>query len=142
MRNRISEIRAAKDKENVYFLIRTENELTEQKDNWMTLFIDSGKSGGVGGCWDITVNRLKPNGNKTAVEHHEGGVSKITGYAEISVGKKHLCIKLPRRYVNGKDNPCDFRFKAADNYIDGDVTSFYTHGDCAPYGRLNYIFKE
>ena len=142
MRNRISEIRIAKDKENVYFLIKTENELTKPSDNWMTVFIDSGKAGGIGKCWDITVNRLKPEKNMTAIECHDICGSRITGYADISIGKKHICIKAPRALINGIENPCDFRFKVADNYIDGDVTSFYTHGDCAPYGRLNFVFTE
>ncbi len=33
-----------------------------------------------------------------------------------------------------------FTFKWADHYEDGDVMSFYTKGDAAPYGRLNWVY--
>lgn len=141
-RNRISEIRAAKDGDYVYFLIKTENGLTPPSDNWMTLFIDSGAPGGIGGCWDVTVNRKKPDGGKTAVERHGADGAHVVGYADIAYGEHHVSIKLPRHFINGEDGRCSIRFKAADNYTDGDVMSFYTQGDCAPYGRLNYIFTE
>ena len=37
----------------------------------------------------------------------------------------------------------DIEFKWADNYQgEGDIWSFYTDGDAAPYGRLNYVFSE
>ena len=32
------------------------------------------------------------------------------------------------------------RFKWADNYTDGDIYSFCTRGDAAPYGRLNRVY--
>lgn len=32
------------------------------------------------------------------------------------------------------------QFKWADNYIEGDLYSFYTRGDAAPYGRLNRVY--
>ena len=33
-----------------------------------------------------------------------------------------------------------FTFKWADNYTDGDLYSFYTRSESAPYGRLNWIY--
>ena len=50
-------------------------------------------------------------------------------------------LKLPR-FVMGSDSLVDIRFKFADNYTPGDVISFYTSGDCAPYGRFNYVFSD
>ena len=35
----------------------------------------------------------------------------------------------------------DIQFKFADNCGSGDVMNFYKDGDCAPFGRFNYIYK-
>lgn len=40
----------------------------------------------------------------------------------------------------GMGKNAGFTFKWADNYVDGDIYSFYTKGDSAPYGRLNWIY--
>jgi len=38
--------------------------------------------------------------------------------------------------------PSAFQFKWADNYTPSDVYSFYTRGDAAPLGRLNYCWQN
>ncbi|MBQ9880911.1 MAG: hypothetical protein IJM45_10820 [Clostridia bacterium] len=42
----------------------------------------------------------------------------------------------------GMGKNAGFTFKWADNYVDGDIYSFYTRGDSAPYGRLNWIYGD
>ena len=53
-------------------------------------------------------------------------------------------LSIPRTLIDRADTDglCDIRFKAADNYDPDDVMSFYTKGDCAPYGRFSFIFSD
>lgn len=58
-----------------------------------------------------------------------------------------MMIKVAKELLGISQNDLiDLRFKWSDNYQlkdgQGDIFSFYLNGDCAPYGRLNYIFSE
>ena len=144
-RNDIETIKVIKNNDKVYFYIKTKETLTEPSEcGWMTLFIDTGKDGGFGNSYDIAVNRTAPDGNKTSVEQYENGEWKRIGSAKIRYEGCELMIEIPRGYVYDESagGLWNLRFKAADNYIDGDVTSFYTSGDCAPYGRYSFVFSE
>ena len=46
-------------------------------------------------------------------------------------------IKLAKSDIEESEN---LTFKWADNYNENDIYSFYTQGDCAPYGRLCYVY--
>lgn len=52
-------------------------------------------------------------------------------------------VSVPRSALGiGADDLMNIQFKWADNYEAGNVWSFYTDGDAAPYGRFNYVFSE
>lgn len=143
-RNNIDEIKVVRDAEYIYFYVKTVGLLTDPSDEgWMTLFLSSG----TGAAWegyDLIVNRTSPEGGSTAVERcskdGEWAWEKVAD-AEINYSGNELMLKLPR-FVMGSDSLVDIRFKFADNYTPGDVISFYTSGDCAPYGRFNYVFSD
>lgn len=144
-RNDIAEIRVMKDADNYYVYIRTADALTAPSaSGWMTLFIDSGASGGFGGAWDVAVNRTAPKNGTTAVEKWQDGAWQTVGEAQIRYEGNELMLSIPRAPIDPADAEglCDIRFKAADNYDPDDVMSFYTKGDCAPYGRFSFIFSD
>lgn len=53
-------------------------------------------------------------------------------------------LVLPKALLGlpcGERLPAPIAFKWADNYQPDDIYSFYTDGDAAPIGRLNYVFE-
>ena len=144
-RNDIVEIRVMKDQANYYVYIRTAENLTEPTaEGWMTLFIDSGCEGGLGGAWDIAVNRTAPVNGKTNIEKYENGAWTVIGTADIRYEGNQMMLSMDRLTVDASAEIglCDIRFKVADNYTQNEVMSFYTSGDCAPYGRLSFVFSN
>ena len=137
-RNDIALAKIAEDRNNLYFYVETAEDLTAPADaGWMTLFLNfSGKEG-----YDYCVNRTAPADGKTAVEAVKDGVYTKLGNAEIVYEGSRLMLRVAKATLGiraGVD--ASFTFKWADNYTDGDIYSFYTRGDAAPYGRLNWVY--
>lgn len=127
-RNDIVNIKVADDNDNYYFYVDTLEKLTDSDGGaWMTLFINE----------NIAVNRNAPVNGKTTVEKMtDGGYEKI-GEAKIYFEGNKLMLQVSKALISSDET---LRFKWADNYTDGDVYSFYTKGDAAPYGRLCYCY--
>ena len=102
----------------------------------MTLLINT--SGNEG--YDFCINHTAPSNGETAVERVEGEQRIKVGTALIKYEGNRLMLSVPKSLL-GISGDAEFSFKWADNYIDGDIYSFYTRGDAAPYGRLNYSFR-
>lgn len=137
-RNDIKSAKVTEDKENLYFYVDTADTLTAPADKgWMTLFINtSGKEG-----YDFCVDRTAPENGKAAVEAIDSADYENKGEAEIRYEGNKLMIKVPKALL-GLGQKASFTFKWADNYEEGNITSFYTKGDSAPYGRLNWVYGK
>lgn len=127
-RNDIVNMKVTEDESGYYFYVDTAENLTPSDGGaWMTLFINE----------SLAINRTAPENGKTAVEKiGKNGCEKV-GEAEIRFDGNKLMIKVSKSLVDSENG---IRFKWADNYTDGDVYSFYTKGDAAPYGRLCYNY--
>jgi hypothetical protein len=139
-RNDIVRAKVAEDEYNLYFYVETAEDLTAPSETgWMTLFLNvSGKEG-----YDFCLNRTAPVGGKTAVESVEDGQYTRLGDAELRFEGNRLMLSVDKALLGfrpGRD--ASFTFKWADNYVDGDIFSFYTRGEAAPYGRLNWTYKS
>jgi len=139
-RNDIANMKVCQDEDNLYFYVDTVDALSNSDSGaWMTLFLNlNGTESG----YDFCINRNAPENGKTTVEtiSKDGKYSKC-GEAEIRFEGNKLMIKVSKADLGLSQNTsAEFSFKWADNYIDGDIMSFYTKGDCAPYGRLNFSF--
>jgi len=154
-RNDIVNMKVAHDDEYFYFYVDTAEDLTPSTDdNWMTLFIDSGAEGTADWYgYDFAVNVEKPNGNE-AVLSKCGGSGwnwEKAGTVKMKVEGNKMMLAISRADLgipdNNGQNLIDLQFKWADNYQQNesgtyDIWTFYTDGDAAPYGRLNYIYSE
>ena len=51
-----------------------------------------------------------------------------------------MAVAIPRKFLGfeGSQKPC-FEFKWIDNIETKDIMAFYRDGDCAPFGRFNYV---
>ena len=135
-RNDIVNAKVAEDKANVYFYVDTADTLTAPAEKgWMTLFINTnGKTG-----YSFVINRVSPENGKTSVEAIGGSGYEKKGEAEIRFEGNKLMIGVPKALLGLEEN-VSFTFKWADNYEEGNIMSFYTKGDSAPYGRLNWVY--
>jgi len=135
-RNDIVRVTVARDGGNLIFTAETRAPLTPESDqNWMTLFIRTGGGAGWEG-YDYVIGRESPG----AVERSAGGWAWTSaGQAQWAADGKRLTLTVPRALLG---NPESLQFKWADNYTPGDVYSFYTRGDAAPLGRLNYCWRD
>lgn len=153
-RNDIVNMKVAHDDDYIYFYVDTAEDLTPSTDdNWMTLFIDSGVDGNADWYgYDFAVNVVKPNGNDAVLSKCGGGWNwSDAGTVKMKAEGNKLMLAISRNDLGIPDNNganlIDIQFKWADNYQkneDGscDIWTFYTDGDAAPYGRMNYIYSE
>jgi len=142
-RNDIVRMTVAREGENFVFTAQAKDALTPATDaNWMTLFIniDGTDSGWEG--YNYVIGRESPG----TVEKSTGDLDNATGQwrwdakgqAAWAVDGDTLTLTVPCALLG---NPSGFQCKWADNYIPGDVYSFYTKGDAAPIGRMNYCWQ-
>ena len=133
------EVRVLQDVDTLYFNVKTRDNLSDPSDDgWMTIFLSTGKGETWAGVWDLAVNRLAPHDGVTLVEHRTAEGWETIGSAEIRVAGKDLMIALKKALL--KTDSSEIAFKVADHYEQDNVMSFYTVGDCAPYGRMNFVF--
>ena len=139
-RNDIVSAKVCEDAEYLYFYVRTADALSPATDDaWMTLFLNVGGKAG----YDFCVNRRSPENGKTAVEAVTETGYADRGEAQIRFEENRLMLKVPKSAVGFTENQkAAFTFKWADNYTDDNILSFYTRGDSAPYGRLNWVYGD
>lgn len=145
-RNDIDVTKIARDANNVYFYVKTVDNITPYTDsNWMTLYLNvdgNGTNGWKG--YDYAINRTTP-GSSTActLESSSGGWNwtPVTTDISYSVSGNQMMLKIPRSYLGNLADPLNIEFKWADNWQNNDdVMDFYLHGDTAPDARFNYIY--
>lgn len=63
--------------------------------------------------------------------------------AEVSYSmyKKYMMVAIPKSALGISTDKFAIQFKWTDNCTPGDIFSFYTDGDAAPIGRLNYVYQ-
>ncbi len=131
-RNNIIKAKVTYDKDYYYFYAECSGNITEDTGkDWMCLLIDSDRSKQTGWeGYDVMISAGK--GKK----YINGAWSDAFTCAYTVQGNK-LCVKVPRNQLGIKGEK--FEFKWSDNVELNDVMNFYKHGDCAPFGRFNYI---
>lgn len=139
-RNNLQSLKFANDDENLYVLVTAENDITEYNgtdDNWMNVYI----SGYACNKYDFVINR-SPRGNTASIEKiSDGKTTKEVGQALFAVEGNQICFAVPLS-VLGYAKGLNIGVKATDNIQDFlNTDDFYISGDCAPIGRLNFVYK-
>ena len=144
-RNDFEEVRVATDSKNIYFYVKTvENITSPSGTNWMNLLLNTDADYDTGWHgYDFVVNR-KPNGTKTSIEKYgSNGAYTFTsaGEATITYSGKEMIISVPRDTVKITDKNFTVDFKFADNVPEqDDIMLFIDKGDVAPNNRFNYRY--
>lgn len=145
--NDITSAKVAFDDNNVYFMVKTAEDLTEYTSrNWMRLFIDTDPAS-TENSWEgfeYVLNRKNPTETLATLERSTGGWNfETVGQVEYTVHGNMLQVKIPRTMLGfgtGGNIPA-FHFKWADtNCTSGNILDFYKSGDCAPGGRFAFAF--
>jgi hypothetical protein len=137
-RNNITGARVAWDNDKLSFMaICSDNILpdTEHSVNYMTLLIDSDRDKATG--WEGYDYKITSG----KVYAWKDGSWQEIGEAAWEIRGDKLMLQLDRALIGleGKGKP-EFEFKWIDNIALNDVMNFYKDGDCAPFGRFNFVF--
>lgn len=138
-RNDIVNAKVASDAQNVYFYVDTAKPLSKPTDeNWMQLLLNvSGAEEG----YEYIINRRSPENGFATVEQITKDGYKTVGKASIRFEGNQLMLSVQKALLGLGENG-SFRFKWADNCDPADLYNYYTHGDSAPYGRLNWVYGQ
>ncbi|MCQ6562743.1 discoidin domain-containing protein [Paenibacillus mendelii] len=149
-RNDLQTMKVARDANNIYFYVKTKNNMTSYTDaNWMRLFIKTSDAEANWQGYNYVVNRTGAGASTTLLEKvsSAGGWDWTTVSSSIyySANGQEMEIAIPRTSLGLSDlnKPMRLEFKWHDNMqTQGDVYEFTTNGDAAPNGRFNYVFTE
>ncbi len=149
-RNDIYDAKVARDYENIYFMVRTVDDLTPYTDAyWMNLYIDMGEN--TEADWEnyeFVLNKTNPVNASTAILEKftgDGYQTRVVGTVSYSVQGNVLTVCIPKTMLGIPAEQMDFSFgfKWTDNTLvgsDGDIMKWYVNGDVAPVGRFNYCY--
>lgn len=146
--NFVKEIHVAHDSENLYFLIETDEDITQYKTgktNWMNLFI--GVEGSSEKSWErfqFVVNRNPVSETKTSLEVSNGGYDfGKKADVDYSVSKNTMQIKVPLKDLGIEKGSFTIYFKVADSIEkESDIMDYYVSGCSVPLGRLAYSYTS
>ena len=145
-RNDFVALKVARDRDNIYFYVRTHTPITPHTDrNWMQLFIKTGphpKHFWEG--YDFVVNRKLEDATTSVLEACTGGWNwQPKGKVRYQVvgNEMELAIRRADLGLANLSQPLHIQFKWADNMQrEGDVMEFILSGDVAPNNRFNYRY--
>lgn len=142
-RNDISKMKMTTDGINLYAYVETVDDIKGfGNPNCMSLFLSTGNTGGCYNQYEYVINRdsSKASDGKVEIEKYVGGAWSEVGTAPYRISGNRMQIAIPLTLLSLTDS-FKIEFKWADNYTENDIYSFYTQGDVAPYGRLNYAYE-
>lgn len=144
-RNDIVQAKVAYDAENVYFYVRTADDLTPETDpDWMRLLIDTDTTG-ISPNWEdfeYVLNRENPSNGKATLETADGLMFEKVCEVDYTVSGNVLQVAIPRAALNLTEADVRFNFKWSDNLQGANALAFYQNGDCAPGGRFSFVFDS
>ena len=149
-RNDIYDAKVARDYENIYFMVRTVEDLTPYTDAyWMRLYLDMGEREGDKNWenYEFILNKQNPKSETTATLERftgDGFATEVVGEVTYCVKGNVLTVCIPKTMLGIPAEELDFEFgfKWTDNTLeDGDIMQWYLNGDVAPVGRFNFCYS-
>lgn len=147
--NFIQDVKVTFDKNNVYFNVRTKDNVTAHKSgktNWMNLFI--GVQGSKQGSWanfNYVINRKPKSSTVTSLEAFTGNdtyATKNVGDVQYRVQGKSILFQIPRSALGLTGDAFGFTFKVADGIQEeSNILDYYVSGESFPLGRMAYIYE-
>lgn len=145
-RNDFEEVRVSSDENNIYFYIKTVEDITAPEGtNWMNILINSDADYDTGWHgYDYVVNRAV-SGEMTSIDSYGAdGTYAFTsaGVGQIKYSGKEMVVSVPKSIIGVSGDKYTIDFKIADNIPEEDyIMYFIDKGDVAPNNRFNYRYK-
>lgn len=142
-RNDIIECKVARDRQQVFFYVKTAAPLSPATDsNWMLLFIDSDQNPETGWeGYDILINQHRKNDEETSIARFRNGQWETLGKGQYRYKNEELMMVVDRKFFGQRKLRFDFHWADNLQQLD-DITDFFMSGDQAPMRRSNYRFEE
>ena len=140
-RNDLYKMKMTNDSTKLYAYAETMDDIAgADTEHCMSLFISTGLEGNETWCgYDYVINRTALG----VVEKRTASGWEQVGAADYKIdgNRLQLAVELSMLGISGSN--VSIQFKWADNYQgQDDIFSFYLNGDCAPYGRMNYVYAS
>ena len=147
--NFILDVKVTYDSTNIYFNVRTKENVTAHKEgqtNWMNLFI--GVTGKMQGNWEsfnYVINRYPISETSTSLEAFTGDNTFTTRKIcdiEYRVQGQNILFKIPRADLGLNSSDFGFSFKISDGVnAESDILDYYVSGESFPLGRMALIYE-
>lgn len=137
--------KVAYDETNIYFYVKTRDNITPHSDkNWMLLFIDSDHNHATGWeGYDYVVNSHVTDSDETSLKKISEGKWLTVAHPAYRVNGKEMEIQISRSAVTQDvSNGIAFDFHWADNIQKHDIIEFAVSGDSAPNRRFSYRYES
>lgn len=135
-RNNIINAKVCYDTDNLYFYAETAAPICGEGTHVMELLLDTDRSKKTG--WE-GYDVLISEGKMFSWEHSAGEWRPVCSVRSYRQGNMEY-LAVPRNRI-GQEHRISLEFKWSDNIEFTDVMNFYRDGDCAPFGRFNYIYE-
>lgn len=124
----------AYDHDNIYFYIECAADIVLGHKNAMTLLLDTDRNKETG--WEGYDYKITAGKCFSMIR----GSLEYLGDADVHVDGNRMVLRVPRESIAfEKGIKPAFEFKWIDNVEMSDIMEFYRDGDCAPFGRFNYV---
>ena len=144
-RNEFSLLKVASDADMLYFYAECTAPITAPAHaNWMTLYLRNPERNAP--AWEgyqLAVNRAGFADDTATVEVCSAdGSYAWSEIARVSCvcRENRIHLALPKQLLGIEGESFSLEFKWSDNMQEPDVMDFYQNGDCAPRGRMNYVY--
>ena len=144
-RNDIIETKLARDADQVFFFVKTKDEITlPENENWMLLFIDSDRNKKTGWQgYDYVVNHeILGKTRSTLKKWHSKKEWKTVAEIPFNIERNQLMLSVSKSLI-APNGVLDFDFHWVDNPAKLEsMEDFFDAGDNAPNRRANYNYIE
>ena len=140
--NEIIRSKCAHDDSNIYFYAKVSKDITPPEyagGTWLNLYLKTKSKNN----YDFVANYFAMSENITSLAKFTNGEFDIMAMLPYKCAGSEFMMSIPKEKIGleGKEE-FEIEFKWADGKTRFISTEdFYTKGDCAPIGRLNYVFK-
>jgi hypothetical protein len=141
--NKLVEIRVIHDNDHIYLYLKGKGSFNDYdgNDNWMNIFVGTGKPSLKGWeGYEYVIGRKIGNNEVTIEKLEDGFKTSLVAKGKFSKANDVIQLSIPRSAV-GLDNSLEFYFKGAmgvTNYMD--IMDYYKSGSAMPMGRLSYMY--
>lgn len=145
-RNDIDTITLLHDKEYLYFRVTCAEDITAYRDGdhgWMNIWLKTSNArGDLFHGYEYIINREVSGETSQILRCKSASDMESVGEADVRVYGKTMIVRIPLAAIGLDANHYGVEWKVSDNVqdIENDILNFYSTGDAAPIGTINFSY--